>query len=243
MKRLAMSLVMLDVETIALGRLHYRQLRWESESIALCEVDAHDERTAILGGSTFQKLDLDPKALARLLEVDQFLSEEQIEQSKLKSDPLRRFQFLIARALETSLKTNRVLEKGQGLPCAYSSVSHSEWLIATALSWHRKVGIDIQNHTAVNYKAIAQRVFREKEGDRLQDGRVEDFFEIWAAKEALLKCSGEKLLSNLPSLLEILDSDEILVKLRGYEYKVISFRETCRSMNMPDCSFVLSVRI
>ena len=55
------------------------------------------------------------------------------------------------------------------------------------------VGVDIQQHRAVDTEALVQRYFTPEERawwESVSDNREEAFFRLWTAKESLLKAEG-----------------------------------------------------
>ncbi len=82
----------------------------------------------------------------------------------------------------------------------FFNVSHSKGLIALAVSENREVGLDIEQirepkHGLVSYACSP------KEAEYVKDGKT--FFEIWTAKESLVKASGrgiDRAASSIPAL-------------------------------------------
>lgn len=77
----------------------------------------------------------------------------------------------------------------KGLP--FFSVSHSGSLWACALS-DRRVGFDIQCLSPErNTRAVARRFFHPGEIAFLESNGYADFFSVWAAKESVVKYTGD----------------------------------------------------
>ena len=82
-----------------------------------------------------------------------------------------------------------------GRPCfdrAFVSISHSGSLWACALS-DAPCGVDIQRKQDVRFDKLASRYFTESEAARVSKEGRDAFFEIWTAKEAYAKLTGEGL--------------------------------------------------
>ncbi len=80
------------------------------------------------------------------------------------------------------------------------NVSHSKGLIALAISSSRDIGIDIEQVRVPKHGLISYAC-SEKEQAQINDGR--SFFEMWTAKESLVKASGrgiDRLPNSIPAL-------------------------------------------
>lgn len=81
------------------------------------------------------------------------------------------------------------------------NVSHSgDWaMIAFALG--QEVGVDLEAHRPLNALALAQRFFCDTEARRLTKleaaARQDQFFQLWTAKEALVKAMGSGIAGTL----------------------------------------------
>lgn len=85
--------------------------------------------------------------------------------------------------------SGRPFFKENGLP--FFSVSHSGSLWACALS-DRCVGFDIQCLAPErNTRAVARRFFHPEEIAFLESNGYSDFFSVWAAKESVVKYTGD----------------------------------------------------
>ena len=104
----------------------------------------------------------------------------------------------------------------------YFNLSHSGDYVVCALS-EREVGIDLQEHRAVDFQRMAGRFFSSAEADVL--ARAEDreafFFRLWARKEAYGKLTGKGLADALGKDLWS-GKTEIAGKLCWQEYEALS---------------------
>ena len=74
----------------------------------------------------------------------------------------------------------------------FVSASHSGGHCVCAAST-APIGVDVQFHAAADYGAIAARFFHPDEARYVALGGAEAFFEVWTAKEAYVKLTGEGL--------------------------------------------------
>lgn len=70
----------------------------------------------------------------------------------------------------------------------YFNISHSGKYIVLAISEHRDVGIDIERIDKRKIKTIQYILKNEEKTEDLQE-----LFQIWSAKESLLKCLGSNI--------------------------------------------------
>ena len=77
-------------------------------------------------------------------------------------------------------------------PQVQFSISHSGSCWVCAFSG-RPVGIDVQQHRACRMQAIASRFFFPEELAYLDRTAYAPFFDLWCAKESLLKLTGQGL--------------------------------------------------
>ncbi len=77
------------------------------------------------------------------------------------------------------------------------NVSHSEDQALFAIAFNRRVGIDVEYIRPIEVLSLAKRFFRESEYwvlSALQDQKqLRAFFQLWTAKEAYVKATGEGL--------------------------------------------------
>lgn len=78
------------------------------------------------------------------------------------------------------------------------SVSHSGLFLGYAVSRH-PVGIDLQSLKSIDGQKLAKRFFTSEEQQYIMMHGKDSFFEIWARKEALIKCTGRGLAQGLSS--------------------------------------------
>ena len=75
-------------------------------------------------------------------------------------------------------------------PHIHFSISHSGELWAAAFGG-QPLGLDIQRHEQRDHLALAQRWYHGDEYAAVKQNGPACFFDIWCAKESLVKCSGE----------------------------------------------------
>ncbi|KKD38564.1 4'-phosphopantetheinyl transferase family protein [Limnoraphis robusta] len=77
------------------------------------------------------------------------------------------------------------------------NVSHSEDKALLAIALNRRVGIDVEYIRPIEVLSLAKRFFRESEYSLLSTSQgmeqLRGFFQLWTAKEAYLKATGEGL--------------------------------------------------
>lgn len=106
---------------------------------------------------------------------------------------LNRLEKFDKRAMENLKKRLETAKKEKGKPyfpwegAPKFSISHSGEYAVVAFS-DAEVGVDIQKNKELKSERIKERVFH-KEGKE----KEEDFFFVWTAKEAYVKCTGEGL--------------------------------------------------
>ena len=75
------------------------------------------------------------------------------------------------------------------------NVTHSGDLALVALAFSGEVGVDLELHKPRSYDDVARRFFARGEQQRLFDvpaaQRAPEFFRLWTAKEAFVKCTGD----------------------------------------------------
>lgn len=91
------------------------------------------------------------------------------------------------------------------------SISHSEstW---TVLFDEKECGIDVQYEKSVNMEAVARKVFSPDDIEAAMSSR-EEFFRIWARREAAIKAAGGTVFEQIPSVREM----EIEIDGRTYQ--------------------------
>ena len=76
------------------------------------------------------------------------------------------------------------------LPWLHFSISHSDglWMCVFAAS---EIGLDVQKKRDVKALSLAQRFFHPEEAAWVKEHGADDFFRIWALKEAYVKYTGK----------------------------------------------------
>ncbi len=81
------------------------------------------------------------------------------------------------------------------------NVSHSGGWALIAMARGREIGVDLEAHRALDAMSLARRFFCEHEALRLadidEDMRNSRFFDLWTAKEALVKAMGTGIAGTL----------------------------------------------
>lgn len=77
-----------------------------------------------------------------------------------------------------------------GIPGLHFSVSHSGdwWACCMGAA---PLGLDLQEHAVCNQASISRRFFAPEEDAWLRETAYRDFFAVWAAKESLVKFTGQ----------------------------------------------------
>ncbi len=123
---------------------------------------------------------------------------------RLAKEDDRRRSLCAAVALDACLQTVGLRERDVEIVCTEQgkpllrdypqiafNLSHSGTYAVCALA-DSAVGVDMQQHRAVDVAALAQRYFTPQERQWWEDGgdREDAFFRLWTAKESLLKAEG-----------------------------------------------------
>lgn len=61
-------------------------------------------------------------------------------------------------------------------------------------------GLDLQYVKDCKYEEIARRLFTKEEQHYVELWGQEGFFDVWVRKEALCKCTGQGIFSDMPSV-------------------------------------------
>ncbi|MCP3804701.1 4'-phosphopantetheinyl transferase superfamily protein [Allokutzneria sp. A3M-2-11 16] len=107
--------------------------------------------------------------------------------------------------LRSVLGTSEIIREKSGRPRVEGgpdfNLSHSGDLAALAVSWDRRVGVDVEQHRELDHLGMAARVLRPSEHAAIAalpaDRQAEAFFRYWTVKEAYVKVTGQGL-SGLP---------------------------------------------
>lgn len=96
------------------------------------------------------------------------------------------------------------------------NISHSQSLALYSFNYEKKIGIDLEYlRDNIDYKTLAQRFFCDREFKLINNCAMEQqqqrFYQLWTAKEAYLKATGEGLSGGLENL-------EIKLNREGHIY-------------------------
>jgi 4'-phosphopantetheinyl transferase len=172
-------------------------------------------------------LDLPVEQIAQL---SQILSEDEQARAERFRLPQHRQRFIAARGMLRQLLGAYLALPGDRLSFEYSSrgkpslapsmgganlefnLSHSQDLAVYGFTLARRIGIDLEYlRSATDVGAIASRFFAAQESEIINnlvgEKQQQAFFQIWTAKEAYLKATGEGLAGSLAAV-EISWSDE-----------------------------------
>lgn len=172
-------------------------------------------------------LDLPVEQIAQL---SQILSEDEQARAERFRFPQHRQRFIAARGRLRQLLGAYLTLPGDRLIFEYSSrgkpslapsmrganlefnLSHSQDLAVYGFTLDRKIGIDLEYlHSATDVEGIAARFFAARESaiinNLVGEKQQQAFFQIWTAKEAYLKATGEGIAGSLAGV-EIAWSDE-----------------------------------
>ncbi|MBI4403045.1 MAG: 4'-phosphopantetheinyl transferase superfamily protein [Deltaproteobacteria bacterium] len=76
----------------------------------------------------------------------------------------------------------------------YFNLSHTGGLTLVGVASGRQIGVDVEKLDPRRpWQKIAKRFYSEQEIAFLEGGKMEDFFQLWTLKEAILKVRGEGL--------------------------------------------------
>ena len=89
-------------------------------------------------------------------------------------------------------------------PLIHFSISHSGEYWAVAFSG-QELGLDIQRHVERDYLPIALRWYHAKEYTAVEKYGRACFFDIWSAKESLVKADGEEGIASFPTFFVVQD--------------------------------------
>ena len=104
----------------------------------------------------------------------------------------------------------------------YFNISHSGGVIALAISKDYPLGIDIE--VIKDYKDdLAKYISNEEEYKYITDNK--SFFEIWTSKEALVKCLGSGLSTNIKEIPALPLNDIKQYKGKTYSNKSLIYKD------------------
>jgi 4'-phosphopantetheinyl transferase len=139
------------------------------------------------------------------------LSADERERSQRYRQPRDRHRFLTVRSTLRRLLGRYLDIAPENLEFAYSdrgkpnlrdtnltfNVSHSHDVALIAITRDRTLGVDVEYHRLRDVESLARRFFSPRELATLQalpkSDRPTRFFQLWTAKEAYLKATGEGL--------------------------------------------------
>ncbi|WP_086824680.1 4'-phosphopantetheinyl transferase superfamily protein [Allokutzneria sp. NRRL B-24872] len=107
--------------------------------------------------------------------------------------------------LHSVLGTSEIVREESGRPRVVGgpdfNLSHSGEIAVLAVSWERRVGVDVERHRELDHLGMAARVLLPQEHARIaalpQRDQAAEFFRYWTVKEAYVKVTGQGL-SGLP---------------------------------------------
>ena len=105
-------------------------------------------------------------------------------------------------------------------PGLHFSISHSGDYWAVAFGG-QPVGLDIQQHAARDYLALAKRWYHPQEYAAVQQYGPAHFFAIWSAKESVVKCSGKGIFASF-STFSVAEGSGILPLSAGLQVRPVS---------------------
>lgn len=180
---------------------------------------------------------LDPKECEQ---VSRFVTEELQNNYIVAHGAMRQILSSYLNVTPSSIQF-QIGRKGKpGCKGVYFNLSHTrDWAIL-AVSEHDEVGVDIESQQrSADVMSLAKRFFAEMEYQQLngiEDNnlKLKRFYQIWTAKEATIKCTGEGLSRELDSFLvsggdqgrwsvESLRTEDVrvVVPLDGFNLEVI----------------------
>lgn len=113
---------------------------------------------------------------------------------------LGRYGNLPAKDIELSYSSHGKPRCQKLLPVDFN-VAHSGSLALIAISRGQAIGVDVERiRTGIEFQAIGKQVFTPSElrelAQRAPDQQMNAFFDLWARKEAFLKCRGDGLMGS-----------------------------------------------
>lgn len=104
------------------------------------------------------------------------------------------------------------------------NISHSGDYVVCAVSATHQVGIDIEQHSDINFQEM-KCIWSAKEWNCIQgsENSLNTFFKLWTRKEAILKADGIGLTNNLKDL--SVDGDIILFNNKAWHLNRLMFAD------------------
>lgn len=174
-------------------------------------------------------------------DLEFFLSEDEIDKAnkfytnKLKSDYiicrgyLRRIlgEYIGVLPKNIGFKYNHygkpLLVEYQNIKNIKFNISHSENYCLIAVTNNNEIGVDIEYIKPLdNYTTIADRFFSAKEASYIND--LNDFYTVWAQKEAVIKASGKGVSFGLNHWSTNCKEDKYDITIESIKYRVVTFK-------------------
>ena len=197
-------------------------------------------------------------------EIDSFaaiLSKDE----RLRADrfrfPQHRRRFIAARGILRKILASYLNLPSKSLQFAYGdrgkpklldctlqfNISHSQELALYGVTCERKIGIDLEYlKTTTDFKKIARRFFAPRETEYIEclseKKQKQAFFQLWTAKEAYLKATGEGLTGSLDKI-EIFITPELSAKLLAIEGNTFAATKWSIISFIPATNYVATLAI
>jgi 4'-phosphopantetheinyl transferase len=151
-------------------------------------------------------------ANAKLL-ISKWATAEDLAQANLRRNKKKRHNSLLARATLRALLAH-VTETGDwqiqpdshgkphvftptGVTAPHISLSHTQGLVACAVSRDNPLGIDVEHWRVRDFMALANYAFGPREQEEVAREGISAFYRIWTLREAIAKASGTGLFATL----------------------------------------------
>jgi phosphopantetheinyl transferase len=145
--------------------------------------------------------------------IAKWATSDDYAQAKTRQSKTRQHDYLLARATLRALLTHitgtgdwRICPDARGKPQISSiagiagphiSLSHTQGLVACAVSETNPVGVDVEYWRARDFMALADYAFGPREREEVAHDGISAFYRIWTLREALSKASGIGLMATL----------------------------------------------
>lgn len=188
---------------------------------------------------------VDEPALTRLAAILQPKERERVDSAHASESKLR---FLAARAMQRTVLARyapgvdpaalRFVKGEHGKPVLarefqplglHFNLTHTQGLIAIAVSRHRDIGIDAENlHERTTALPLARRYFTAEEARNLEalspERQPARFYSLWTLKESWMKASGRGLSAALDNAAFSLDDQHQVVGMSFAAYDAADWR-------------------
>ncbi len=135
-----------------------------------------------------------------------YIKEDDIKKMKEFKPDLNKKQSIVSSILKNKYVKDDIYYNEQGKPLSNSiffNISHSDDYVVIALCNTNNVGIDIEHIKDKVSEDIINYVCNEEEIDYIsRNDKNKTFYYLWTRKEALLKCKGIGLSTNLKNVLK-----------------------------------------